>query len=238
MKIISIKTRIFCENENLLNFILKYIKKIPENSIIVITSKIVALSEGRFSIVKNKKEKEKFIKKESDLVVKTKFAWLTIKNGMIMASAGIDESNANGKIIFLPKDSFYSANFIRNYLLKKYKVKNLGILITDSQTFPLRAGVIGSALGYAGFKGIRDYRGKPDIFGRKMKISRTNIADCLATTAVLSMGEGDEKKPLAVIYNAPVLFKDKINRKELMIDLDSDLYFPFLKKINKGIDKK
>ena len=144
MKIISIKTRIFCENENLLNFILKYIKKIPENSIIVITSKIVALSEGRFSIVKNKKEKEKFIKKESDLVVKTKFAWLTIKNGMIMASAGIDESNANGKIIFLPKDSFYSANFIRNYLLKKYKVKNLGILITDSQTFPLRAGVIGA----------------------------------------------------------------------------------------------
>ena len=34
---------------------------------------------------------------------------------------------------------------------------------------PLRAGVVGVALGYAGFKGLRDYRGKEDIFGKKLK---------------------------------------------------------------------
>ena len=38
------------------------------------------------------------------------------------------------------------------------------------------------SLGYAGFKGIKDYRGSPDIFGRKFKYSRTNVADGLATT--------------------------------------------------------
>ena len=47
MKIIPIKTKVFNENENLLEFILKYIKKIPEGSVLVVTSKIVALSEGR-----------------------------------------------------------------------------------------------------------------------------------------------------------------------------------------------
>ena len=38
-----------------------------------------------------------------------------------MASAGIDESNADGKMILLPKDSFKSAEFIRKELCKNLK---------------------------------------------------------------------------------------------------------------------
>ena len=83
-----------------------------------------------------------------------------------MANAGIDESNAMGKIILLPKNSFKSAEIIRKKLQNKFGVKNLGILITDSRLFPLRAGIVGVALGYAGFKGIKNYIGKKDIFGR------------------------------------------------------------------------
>ena len=41
MQIKAIKTRIFRENEDLLQFILKYVKKLPEKSILAITSKIV-----------------------------------------------------------------------------------------------------------------------------------------------------------------------------------------------------
>ncbi len=145
---------------------------------------------------------------------------------MVMSSAGIDESNARGKIVLLPKDSFVSAKSLHTKLSKIYKVKNLGILITDSRLLPLRAGVVGVALGYAGFKGVRDYRGKKDMFGRVLKFSRTDIADSLATSAVLLMGEGSEQQPLALISSAPVDFVKNVNRKELIMDPAEDVYAP------------
>ncbi len=233
MRIKAIKTRIFRENEDLLSFILKYIKKLPEKSILVVTSKILALSEGRFTEYKNKKQKIDLIKQESTFALKTKYTWLTIKDGMVMAAAGIDESNAEGKLILLPKDSFKSAEFLRTRLIQKFKVKNLGILITDSRLMPLRAGIVGVALGYAGFKGILDYRGTKDMFGRIMKVSRTDIADSLATSAVLCMGEGREQQPLALILGAPIIFTKKINKKELMINPKEDLYLPLFGSILK-----
>ncbi|MFA6274149.1 MAG: coenzyme F420-0:L-glutamate ligase [Candidatus Paceibacterota bacterium] len=234
MKIKPIKTRVFNENEKLLPFILKYVKEIPEKSIFVITSKIVSLAEGRTVEYKNEKQKTALIKKESSFSLKTKLTWLTIKDGMVMAAAGIDESNANGKIILLPKDCFKTAEYIRRELQKKFKIKKLGVLITDSRIFPLRAGVVGVALGYAGFKGIRNYIGEKDIFGKKLKMSRTDVADSLATSAVLCMGEGKEQQPLSLINNAPVIFTDKINKKELVINFKEDMFYPLFKNIKNG----
>jgi coenzyme F420-0:L-glutamate ligase len=238
MRIEAIKTRIFQENEDLLQFIFKYVKKIPEKSILVITSKIVALSEGRTVAINPripyKKFREKLIKSESEFAIETKITWLTIKDGMVMPSAGIDESNANGKIILLPKDSFKTAQRIRSALRKKYKIKDLGVLITDSRLFPLRAGVVGVALGYAGFKGVRSYVGTKDIFGRILKMSRTDVADSLATAAVLSMGEGREQQPLALITNVPIEFTNKVDTQELIIDQKKDIYFPLFSKVAAG----
>lgn len=233
MQIKALKTRVFKEQEDLLSFILKYIKKLPENSVLVVTSKIVALAEGRTVIFTSKRQKIKIIKSESEFAIKTKHAWLTIKDGIVMASAGIDESNAEGKLILLPKDSFESAKVLRKKLMQKFKLKKLGILITDSRTGPLRSGVVGMSLGYAGFKGIRDYRGTKDIFGRVLKMSRTDVADSLATAAVLSMGEGREQQPLAIITEAPIEFTNKLNKKELLINPKDDLYLPFFKSILK-----
>jgi|SRR3989344_830322 len=232
MKISAIKTRIFREHENLGAFIFKYIKKIPENSILVVTSKIVALAEGRTVEHRSNKEKIKLIKEESDFVLKTGQTWFTIKDGMVMAASGIDESNAKGKLTLLPKDSFRSAEILRKKLMKNFRVKNLGVLITDSGFLPLRVGAIGLALGYAGFQGVRNYIGKKDLFGRVLKVSRTDVADSLATSAVLCMGEGKEKQPLALITNAPVIFRNKINKKELIINPKKDIYAPLFNKLN------
>ncbi|OGI67823.1 hypothetical protein A2738_03455 [Candidatus Nomurabacteria bacterium RIFCSPHIGHO2_01_FULL_42_15] len=235
MQVKVIKTRIFRENEDLLSFVLKYVKKLPEKSVLVITSKIISLSEGRtVSIDKNFSREEmrtKIIKFESDFMIRTKHTWLTIKDGMVMASAGIDESNADGKMVLLPKNSFKSASAIRKRLQKKFKIKRLGVLVTDSRIFPLRAGVVGVALGYAGFKGVRDYRGTKDIFGRTLEFSRTDVADGLATSAVLCMGEGKEQQPLALIMDAPIVFNEKINKKELLINPKEDLYLPLFRSI-------
>ena len=150
-----------------------------------------------------------------------------------MASAGIDEYNANGKLILLPKDSFKTARELRNKLRQRYGIRHLGVLITDSRTVPLRAGVTGIALGYAGFRGVKDYRGTPDIFGRRFKFSRTNIADGLASAAGLVMGEGSERQPLAIIEKAPVEFRDKVDRGELRIDIQEDMYRPLFSKLRK-----
>ncbi len=233
MKIKAYKTKVFKENENLLEFILKYIPKARNGDAIVITSKIVALSEGRTASLGDEKSREKLIKQESDFAIRTKYTWLTIKDGMVMSSAGIDESNANGKIVLLPKDSFKSAKSLHTQLCKVYKVQHLGILITDSRLLPLRAGVVGIALGYAGFKGVRDYRGKKDMFGRVLKFSRTDVVDSLATSAVLLMGEGSEQQPLAKISDAPVEFVKNINRKELIMDPREDVYAPIFQALGK-----
>jgi coenzyme F420-0:L-glutamate ligase len=226
-----IRTRVFKEGEDLTRFVSIYFRKIPEKSVLVVTSKIVALAEGRTAIVENSKTKERLIKAESELAIHTKHVWLTIKDGMVMASAGIDESNAKGKLILLPRDSFRAARVLRNRLKAKYKLKELGILITDSRTIPLRAGVTGVALGYAGFRGVRDYRGKLDIFGRRLEFSRTDIVDSLAAAAVLVMGEGKEQRPLAIIKDAPLDFCEKINRRELYIDPQDDMYRPLFSKL-------
>lgn len=237
MQIEPIKTRIFKEGEDLFSFILAYVKKLPEYSVLVVTSKIVALSENRTTVIDlsipHDQMREQIIKAESEYMLRTKYTWLTIKDGMVMSSAGIDESNANGKIILLPKNSFKTAQIIRKQLQKKYKVKNLGVLITDSRLFPLRAGIVGAAIGYAGFKGVRDYRGTPDIFGRILKLSRTDVADSLATASVLCMGEGRERRPLAIITKASVDFTERVNKKELMMDPREDLYQPLFAKIKK-----
>lgn len=233
MIIRAIKTRIFREGDDLFAFVTNYFKRIPERSVIVVTSKIVALEEKRTAIVKDEKSKEILIRKESEFAMPTKYVWLTVKDGMVMASAGIDESNAKGKFILLPKDSFKTARVLCKKLQKKYRVRNLGVLISDSRAIPLRLGVTGVALGYAGFQGLKDYRGKPDIFGRKLKFSSTNIADSLATAAVLVMGEGKERQPLVIIEKAPVEFCDRVNRKELHIDLKEDMYRPLFSKLPK-----
>jgi len=231
MKIKAIKTEIFEEGESLAKFIILNIKKIPNKSILVITSKIVALSEERTVEIKNSHTREKIIKKESQFSMKTKYTWLTIKDGIVLASAGVDESNANGKIILLPKDSFKVALILHNILVKHFKIKDLGIIISDSRLLPLRAGVVGIALGYYGFKGIRDYKGKKDLFGRVLRFSKTDVADSLATSAVFLMGEGNECQPLAIIEDVPVIFMNRLNKKELYIDPKEDMYQPLFEKI-------
>ena len=228
MLINSISTRIFNENERLDLFITEHIPTLRENSVIVVTSKIVALAEGRTALIT---DKISLIKKESQWHKPTKYVIMTIKDGMLMASAGIDESNAKDKIILLPKNSFSAASKLRSKLMAFYKIKNLGILISDSRSLPLRAGSVGVAIGYAGFKGLHTYTNKKDLFGRQLKVTNMNLADSLAAASVLMMGEGDEKMPLAVIENAPVYFQSKVNPKELLIAVDDDLYGDLFKKI-------
>ncbi len=225
MNVRAVKTRVFKEGDALIEFIAQHVPGIKDGSILVVASKIVALAEGAVVQLANKKAKEKLIRAESEWQEQVLPEWwLTVRDGTVVVNAGIDDSNAGGNTILLPKDSFASAQTLRKKLMKAYGVKKLGVIITDSRVAPLRAGVTGVALGYAGFKGVRDYRGKKDIFGRKLVVTQTNVADSLATAATLLMGEGSERQPLAVIENAPVAWTGRVSKGELSIPMEQDMY--------------
>ncbi|MBI5458013.1 coenzyme F420-0:L-glutamate ligase [Candidatus Kaiserbacteria bacterium] len=229
MHVRPVKTRVFKQGEDLVAFICAHVKKLKDGSVLIVTSKIVALAEDAVVQINTPRAKEAIIRAESDWQLHAKHGKLTLKDGLLMWNAGIDESNAKGNVILLPRDSFRSAQKLFFKLKQLYKVKLMGVVITDSRIMPLRAGVVGVALGYAGFKGLRDYRGKKDVFGRKLKFTQTDVADSLATAAILVMGEGKEQRPLCVIEGAPVEFRGEINRRELVIAPEDDMYRPLFR---------
>ena len=99
------------------------------------------------------------------------------------------------------------------------------MIITDTRLYPMRLGTMGVAIGYAGFAPIKNYAGTPDLFGRKLKRTQVNIVNALAVAAVLVMGEGAERRPLAVIEHADVAFGGGTpSIASLAIDPRDDLY--------------
>lgn len=225
MQVIGIKTKLFKPKDNLLDFLNREIKQLKNREVIVITSKIVALAEGRTGEIKDKK---KIIERESQKVIETPWARLTLTSDGWCLNAGIDESNADRQLILTPAKPLQTAWQIRQHLIKKFKLKHLGLIITDTKSLPLRKGTMGRTLGYAGFEALKSYVGKRDLFGRANRLTETNVADALSASAVLVMGEGNERTPLAIIKDAPVKF---INRdislskeKNLSLPPDKDIF--------------
>lgn len=249
MKITAIKTHKITKSDSDLFAILdKYINELKDGSIVAITSKVVSVCEGNIIPVEGS-SKDELIKKEADLYLprgENRYnLFLTIKNNRLAVSAGIDESNANGNYVLWPKDSQKSADKVREYLKKRFGLKKVGVIITDSITTPLRFGVMGAALAHSGFLALNDLIGTPDVFGRKLKMTKVSVLDGLAASAVLIMGEGGEQTPLAVITDAPfVEFQDRNPTKkeldDLKISIEDDVYGPILKSApwKKGKGKK
>jgi len=226
------------KNEGLIDFIDKNIKKLEEKSIVVITSKVISILEGRI-IKKDGIPKAELIASESDqyLVYTNEYCHheftLSIKNDLLIPNAGIDESNAFDHYILWPKDPYKSAKIIWKYLKDKFKLKYLGVLITDSKTTPLRWGTTGVSIGYCGFEGLKNYIGKKDIFGKKLTVTKSHIADGLAASAVVVMGEGKEQTPIAIITDFKnIKFKKTATTKreieKLKIAINEDIYAPLL----------
>ena len=129
---------------------------------------------------------------------------LTIKNNTLMANGGVDKSNIPlGYASLLPKDPRASAERIQKDVKERLNVK-IGVLVIDSRTQPLRMGNIGMALGVAGFRPIADDRGRTDLFGRELRMTRRAVADNLSSACTALMGESDESIPVVIIRGAPV----------------------------------
>jgi len=238
MNITAYKTHKIKPKESLLMILDQYLPNIPDQSIVVITSKIISLCQNRVIPKEAVKNKLDLIHTESDYYLEGDYiekygVCLTIKNNILIPTAGIDESNGNGYYILYPEDLQNTAVEIWQHLRKRTPTQKLGVLITDSHTTPLRRGVTGISLAWCGFAPLFNYIGKPDIFGTPLRVTMINLLDGLAATAVFVMGEGDEQTPLAIIQQAPkITFQDSPPTKEeigsITITPAEDLYAPLL----------
>jgi F420-0:gamma-glutamyl ligase len=217
-----------------------FLKDLPEASILAVTSKVVSLCENRVIPI-GKSPREKLIKQESSLYLPSELSkyghHFTIANDTLIASAGIDESNGNGNYVLWPSNPQESADRVRQYLVRRFNLTKVGVIITDSISIPLRRGTHGIALSHSGFIALKNYVGKLDLFGRPFEVSQANFVEGLAASAVLVMGEGTEQTPMALITELPFIeFNDNSPTAEelqgLHISIEEDLFAPFLKSVS------
>src|SRR5258708_22706784 len=202
MQFIKVKTRTFLPpKDDIFNLLDEHLPKLKEGDVLLITSKVLAIHQGRCVKSRVGDGKSSLITKEADYILPKRSIvgsdiYLTIKDHTLIPSAGIDESNGKGYYILWPKNTNLLCKQICTYLKKKHGLKKLAVVATDSHTTPLRWGVSGISIGFYGLEPVYDYRGKKDIFGRKLKYTQANIVDALSSMAVLLMGDGAEKMPM------------------------------------------
>lgn len=246
MRLYAVKTEIVKIGDNIVEAALKSLEKqhlqLEDNDILAVTSKIVAYAEGRVAELTDIETSDKarelakkfslqpefaeLIMQEADKIYGgVAKAVLTLKNGVLAANAGMDNKNAvSGSVVLWPKDTEDWAKKIRKDIMQKTG-KRIAVLIVDSGLIPLRTGTTGLALAVAGFKPVIDYRGEKDIFGKPLLITRHAIADDLASAAHLLMGEVDEKTPIVLIRDAPVVFDGGVyGSSDMMIPPDECIF--------------
>ena len=241
MKVKAYHSRLVKNRDRIEDVIASTLPYLAERSVVVIASKIVSTCEGRFvpKLTGEKREKYELVKKEAEFWLPATLSkyelMLTVKRNWMFVNAGIDESNADNQYILWPKDPQASADKIWQFLRTHYKVNEVGVIISDSASRPFNWGVVGQGIAHCGFQPLYSYIGKPDLFGREMKMEQVNIVQSLTTAAVYEMGEGDESQPLAVVEDLPkVEFMDRPHTQEeldaLHISIEEDAYAPILEK--------
>lgn len=237
LNVLAIKTTLYKRGEDFNQFLWAHLQdKLKENTIVAVTSKIISVAEASY-VSKSKISKKELIASEADefLCETIHGVVLTVKHGLVVPTAGIDESNseldAEGGESYLlyPKDPYASAKRICDFLKDKSGIKNLGVIVTDSHTTPLRKGVMGIALSHWGFKAVKSFIGKEDLFGRQLVMTSVNILDALAASAVLNMGEANESQPLALLSYSDIEFEENTNSEDIRMPIDEDLYSPLLR---------
>jgi coenzyme F420-0:L-glutamate ligase len=124
---------------------------------------------------------------------------LCMKGGTLLPNAGIDASNApSGSVVLLPIDPDASAARIRAAIAERAGA-DVGVIVIDSRTHAMRLGCSGVAIGCSGIPSVIDERGKLDLFGRELEVTKRAVADCIASAAELVMGEANECVPAAVV---------------------------------------
>jgi coenzyme F420-0:L-glutamate ligase len=143
---------------------------------------------------------------------------LCMKAGTLLPNAGVDASNApEGCVTPLPKNPDQSALAIKAEIERRYGVK-VGVIIADSRTHAMRLGCSGVAIGCAGITAVIDDRGRSDLFGRKLEVTKRAVGDNIVSAAELVMGEADECTPAAIVRGIGLPIGDQVGIESIAAD--------------------
>jgi coenzyme F420-0:L-glutamate ligase/coenzyme F420-1:gamma-L-glutamate ligase len=218
---------------------------LEDGDVVAVAQKIFSKAERRVvklrDAVPSKKAEEiaritgkspKFVElvlKETKKLVKASNEVLLVEDnrGLICINAGIDKSNVagEGNFALLPEKPDESAEKCRMEI-KKLTGKSVGVIICDTYSRPFRRGQVNFAIGVAGLKPFKDYRGKKDLFGYILKVKNVAILDEVAASAELLMGQAGEARPVVIFrgLNDIVEFSEKCSVNELLISKGEDLF--------------
>lgn len=220
--------------------------QLRENDILVIASKVVSSALGlmvEISRLKPSKKASAIAKKyglnpshiqlilnEADEVYgavaykNPKFiVFWTRKGEAFEINSGVDIKNSpiGLETVDIPNPNKVAGE-IRSQILGMIG-KKLGILIIDSNWYPLRNGSIGFTVGLAGFEPSKnctiDENGNPakDIYGRPVPLARHDVADDIAAAAHLLIGEAGERVGVVLARNTPAQFSDNPDYSSLFL---------------------
>ncbi|MHA1713998.1 MAG: coenzyme F420-0:L-glutamate ligase [Candidatus Ranarchaeia archaeon] len=247
MEIIGVKTPLIRQGDNIIDVLFNALEKqgldIEHHDILVVSGKILAIGENRViklstvspsPYAKEIADKYQITPELAELIIQESDTILggiptlvlTLRENVLLANAGIDKSNTpEGWVSLLPSNSFDYANHLRQAVKERFAAE-IGVIVADSRSQPLRHGLIGVALGVAGIEPLIDERGHEDLYGRRLRITRRAVADDLASAAQIIMGESNESIPFVIVRDAPVSFTDRrINPQDFTISPDTCLYF-------------
>ena len=148
--------------------------------------------------------------------------------GHVAANAGIDASNVADPegpdtVLLWPLDPDASVAALRQALQARFGVR-LAVIMSDSLGRAWRNGTMGTAIGVAGMKPVRDRRGETDLFGRELKVTMVAVADEIASAASLVIGEAAEGVPAALVRGAVYDPAEDGTALELLRPLEQDLF--------------
>jgi|TARA_B100000315_G_scaffold201976_1_gene194539 coenzyme F420-0:L-glutamate ligase len=237
--------------------VIQAVKKMGEefldNDIIAVSSKFISMSKGRLVNLNDVDVSEEadhladklsldprlaqLVLQEADMIIGgvPGFA-LALKNGVIAPNAGIDKSNVpDGHVMLYSEYPFKDAEDLTKVIHQSLG-KRIGVVVTDSRLMPLRMGTTGLAVSVAGFEPLEDERGKQDLFGNILKVTRRALADQIASAVQLIMGEADEGFPIVLIRaldGAPWRMTNRpLSTKTLAVDYDTCIYMKGVLSIN------
>ncbi|MEM2894107.1 MAG: coenzyme F420-0:L-glutamate ligase [Candidatus Bathyarchaeia archaeon] len=180
---------------------------IRDGDVVVVTQKVVSKAEGRLinleevrpssfaeEVAKSSGKDPKHVEvilRETRRIVKMRGHVLVMetRHGFVCANAGVDLSNVGGgQASLLPEDPDESAKRIRRRIIE-LTGREVAVIITDTWGRPWRLGQVDFAIGVAGMKPLRDYRGERDPFGYELTATNIAVADELAAAAELAKGK-------------------------------------------------
>ena len=121
------------------------------------------------------------------------------RHGFVCANAGVDQSNAaaEGELVLLPEDPDHSAARLRDGIEAARGVRP-AVVVSDSFGRAWRLGQTDVAIGAAGLAPLDEWVGRPDAFGRDLRVTSIAVADSIAAAADLARAK-DSLEPVVLV---------------------------------------